>query len=91
MNRLTTQVANDLNNDSLILEVLREDGECLATVERFDADKKLRFQMLTEFLDVALVQEIFAIAHKELQMFEDGTPLVEAKRDFRFKISPDGN
>ena len=91
MNRLTTQVACDLNNDSLILEVLSEDGECLATVERFDTDNKLRFQMLTEFLDAACAQEILEIARIELQVFEDGTALSEAKRDSSFKVTSDNS
>ncbi|UWR96381.1 hypothetical protein [Phaeobacter inhibens] len=91
MNTLTTQVASDVENDSLILEVLSEDGECLVIVERLDSDRKLRFQVFTEFLDAACVQEILEIAKKELQAFEDGTALSEAKRDFSFKLTSDSS
>jgi len=87
----TTQVANDVSNDSLLLEVLNEAGDCVAVVERFDTDKVLKFQLFADSMDVACVEEILSIAQKELHAFEDGTPLNEAKRDSRLTIDSNGN
>ncbi|MFV1567577.1 hypothetical protein [Phaeobacter sp. JH20_07] len=86
MNTLTTQVASDVENDSLILEVLSEDGECLVIVERLDSDRKLRFQMFTEFLDAACVQEILEIAKKRTSSVRRWNGAVGSKAGFQFQI-----
>ncbi|MEJ6401402.1 hypothetical protein [Yoonia sp. 2307UL14-13] len=75
------QVASNVINDSLSVEVLNEAGNCVAAVERFDTTKKLKLSIFSASLDVAFVREILELADKELVAFEDNTPLYQANRD----------
>lgn len=80
MLKFSTQIASNVDEDSLSLEILDEAGVCVAVVARIDSGNTLKFILYSDSMDVGCVQEILRIAETELVAFEDGTPLNEAKR-----------
>ena len=78
MTNLKFQVASDVVRDGLGLELLDPTGNVVAEVFRADADKTLHLNTFSYDVSVDSIEELISCTRRELEPFEDGSPLSEA-------------
>ncbi len=81
MTRFTYQIASDIVRDGLGFELLDANGDVVAEVFRCDKDHSVIVSTFGNDLPASEVETLIAKAKKELDPFEDGTPLVSAFSD----------
>ena len=75
MTNLKFQVASDVVRDGLGLELLDPTGNVVAEVFRVDADKTLHLNTFSYDVSVESIEELLSRARREMDPFEDGSPL----------------
>lgn len=74
------QIASDVQRDGLGLELITDDYNIVAEVFRSDKEKTLTFRCFSEAeLPLSIVEQMLEIAKRELEPFEDGSLLIDAK------------
>ena len=74
----TLLIASDITRDGLGCELIDSGGTFVAEVFRCDADKTLTLTGDIKGLPLGVVDWFVAEAKRELDPFEDGTPISEA-------------
>lgn len=80
------QIASDVIRDGLGLELVDDDSHdyVIAEVFRSDKDKTLTFRCFSAVeLPLSIIDQMIEIAKRELDPFEDGSPLTDAKNHKR--------
>lgn len=72
---LRIQVASDVVRDGLGLELIDEQGSCVAEVFRCDADNSLSVWTCANGVPADALKELMEKAWRRLAEFEDGSPL----------------
>jgi hypothetical protein len=71
------QMASDIVRDGLGIELLDEYRNVVAEVFRCDANNSLTISLFSEEMPFTEVEKLLQMARRELEQFEDGTPLPE--------------
>ena len=78
MTNLKFQVASDVVRDGLGLELIDPTGNVAAEVFRADADKTLHLNTFSYDVSVDSIEEPISCARRELEPFENSSPLSDA-------------
>ncbi len=79
MKRLQYQISSNAFRDSLSVELIDADGDILAEISRLDGLNQLKLNTFNNDIDLAVLEEFILYARENLECFEDGSPLSEAR------------
>jgi len=79
MAEFKTQVASDVVRDGLGIELIDATGKVIAEVFRCDANHTVIVSTFGNDIPIQAVEQLLQRALRELEPFEDGTPLSQAK------------
>ena len=75
----STQVVSDIVRNGLGIELVPLHGVAVAEVFRCDSDHSVSVTTFANDVPLAALEMLIARAKEELDPFEDGTPLTQAK------------
>jgi len=81
MKNIKTQVITDVKRDGISIELLDDNFDVKAEIFRYDLTHEVIAVIYDSNLDNITLDKFYEIARRELQNFEDGTPL-----PLKFKI-----
>ena len=73
------QVASDVVRDGLGVELIDETNDTVAEIFRNDSTHELVFSAYVADIPFVEIEKLVSMARRELQEFEDGSPLPEAR------------
>ncbi|QEW21537.1 hypothetical protein LA6_003749 [Marinibacterium anthonyi] len=79
MKRLQYQICSNVIRDSLSVELIDADGDILAEISHLDGLNQLKINTFDNDIDLAVLEEFILNARENLECFEDGSPLSEAR------------
>ena len=79
MAEFKTQVASDVIRDGLGVELIDSSGNVLAEIFRCDSDHTVIVSTFGNYIPMQAMEKLLERARVELEPFEDGTPLSQAK------------
>ncbi len=79
MGKHSFQVASDIIRDGLGVELLDSGGDVVAEIFRCDKDHSLVVSTFGNDIPMQVMEKLLEKARTNLEPFEDGTPLSDAK------------